>query len=233
MRLLTTERRGRARRGSARRPVRPSAAGPAVATGRRGVITDVPLGAQAVAASATSARRDGASAAVSRVAIRTPGRPSGGHEGDRPTARPSARRSRRAGSQPRRSLRIARRSAATAKIRPTSSLSASVRSSADAMCGLGQQQDVGRRSRRDVADRQDEVVLVDLGRWDLAGDDAAEQAVGRPSEARLRAHEEPDDADQTGHQVRHVALASGAVQPDTVIGGGLDARSGGAGSDAG
>ena len=44
--------------------------------------------------------------------------------------------------------------------------------------------------------REDEVVLVHLGRRELARDDPAEQAVGdgaSASEARLRAHQEPDD----------------------------------------
>ena len=43
---------------------------------------------------------------------------------------------------------------------------------------LGHDEDVRRRARRDVADREDGVVLVDLRRRDLAGDDPAEQAVG-------------------------------------------------------
>ena len=40
---------------------------------------------------------------------------------------------------------------------------------------------------------------------------------------RLRAHQEPDRADQAGHQVRHVALALGPFQPRLVVGGGPDA----------
>ena len=69
-------------------------------------------------------------------------------------------------------------SAATANSRPSSGPSASVRSAADAMCRRGMQQDVGRGARGDVAEGDDEVVLVDARRRDLAGDDPAEQAVG-------------------------------------------------------
>jgi Mg-chelatase subunit ChlD len=42
---------------------------------------------------------------------------------------------------------------------------------------LGDHKDVERRAREDVIDRHDVVVLIDDGRRDLSGHDAAEQAV--------------------------------------------------------
>jgi len=42
---------------------------------------------------------------------------------------------------------------------------------------LGDDKDVERRARKDVVDRHDVVVLIDDGRRDLSGHDAAEQAV--------------------------------------------------------
>ena len=127
----------------------------------------------------------------------------------------------------------------------SSAASASVRSSAEAMCRRGMRRMwVGARGR-DVADRDDQVVLVDAGGRDLARDDPAEQAVGRvrrsvghrasssSPEHRLRAHQEPDGPDEPGHQVRHVALALGALLPDPVVGRGLDPDQRAAGWGAG
>ena len=68
-------------------------------------------------------------------------------------AAPRRRRSSRSGSRPRRSPPSARSPPRGRTCRPTSGASASVRSAADGMCSRGQDQDVGRRARRDVADR--------------------------------------------------------------------------------
>ena len=63
--------------------------------------------------------------------------------------------------------------AATARRRPVRSASLVRRgAAAEAMWRARDDQDVGRRSRRDVAERDDQVVGVDLGRRDLAGGDA-------------------------------------------------------------
>ena len=40
----------------------------------------------------------------------------------------------------------------------------------------------------------------------------------RSPEYRLGAHQEPDRADQPGHQVRHIALPLGALEPRLVVG---------------
>ena len=92
------------------------------------------------------------------------------------------------------------------------------------------EQDVGRRARRDVAEGDDEVVLVERGRTGSSPatirqnrqSAATAPSVGSP-EHRLRAHQEPDRADQPGHQVRHVALPLRPLQPRLVVGGGPDA----------
>ena len=107
-------------------------------------------------------------------------------------------------------------SAATANSRPSIGPSASVRSAAEAIWRRGIEQDVGRRAWRDVAERDRPGRPRGRGRRDRPGHDPAEQAVAtaRPRSAPrrspqhwLRAHQEPDRADQPGHQVRHVALA--------------------------
>ena len=161
----------------------PSPAGPTL-----GGTTDGGLPFAPIPQPATSTRRDDGeperrrrptgAARLIRAASRTPGRPSGGNGGGRPSGRPSVRRCSRSGSRPpampasgrsRRSRRTSGRAAG----RPRS-----VRSAADGMCDLRDDEDVGRAARGDVVEREDELVVGDGPRGQLAADDPAEQAVG-------------------------------------------------------
>ena len=144
--------------------------------------------ARTTAAGRRAAGRSAAGAVIGRAVIRAArscaGRRAGAGAGGRPTGRRRARRwsraaSRRRGPRPGRASRRPRTGARAA------APSSSVRSAADAMCAHRQDEDVGRRLRVDVADRDHEVVLVELRRRDLARDDAAEQAV--IGHGRLRA----------------------------------------------
>ena len=165
-------------------------------------------GAGAVIGVAASSGRPGHRAA----------RRAGGGAGGRPTGRRRARRWSRAASR-RRGPRYRARSAATANRRPSSGPSASVRSAAEAMCAHRHHEDVRRRLRVDVPDRDHEVVLVEPRRRDLARDDPAEQAVS--GHRRLRASitgsgvsqrvwRRVDREDLAGHAVRGLAVDRGS-----------------------
>ena len=125
------------------------------------------------------------------------------------------------------------RSAATPNRRPRSGPSASVNSAADAMWRRGiSRMWVGARGAmsRKATTRSSSWRRSDG--IDPAAIRQKRQSVGRrlglvgsaaSPQHRLRAHQEPDRADQSGHQVRHVALALGPFQPRLVVGGGPDA----------
>ena len=70
----------------------------------------------------------------------------------------------------------------------------------------GHEQDVGRRPRRDVADGDDEVVVVDAIGRDLAGHDAAEQ-----DSRRLRRSSSPSRV--AGHQSTGFELMRKPIVP--------------------